>query len=49
MCGKQNKLKHSKRETMTAYLFIYSSIIFGFSVFCIDSSDMGACNFISKL
>lgn len=32
MCGKQNKLKHSKRETMTAYLFTVPSFL-GFLFF----------------
>lgn len=32
MCGKQNKLKHSKRETMTAYLFKVPSFL-GFLFF----------------
>lgn len=32
MCGKQNKLKNSKRETMTAYLFTVPSFL-GFLVF----------------
>lgn len=27
MCGKQNKLKNSKRETMTAYLFTVPSFL----------------------
>lgn len=32
MCGKQNKLKNSKRETMTAYLFTVPSFL-GFLFF----------------